>query len=105
MFGGHIEPGEQPQQTLIRELQEELGITPTHWLDLDVLTDVSADRDEEVLCYVYLVAAWNGTPTNLQPSEHTAIAWFALDQAVQLELAHPDYPQLFARALASTTAS
>lgn len=29
VFGGHIEPDEERDQTLIRELKEELGITPT----------------------------------------------------------------------------
>lgn len=27
-FGGHIDPGEQPEQALWRELQEEIGYTP-----------------------------------------------------------------------------
>lgn len=29
LFGGAIEPGESPEQALVRELEEELGITPT----------------------------------------------------------------------------
>src|ERR671922_1793664 len=32
--GGHCEPGETPEQTLVRELQEELGVTPTAWRPL-----------------------------------------------------------------------
>ncbi len=38
MFGGHVEPGERHEQTLVRELQEELGITPTQWTFLETLT-------------------------------------------------------------------
>jgi hypothetical protein len=57
--------------------------------------------DEEVQYHVYLVLAWSGIPVNQQPDEHTTIAWFSLDRAVQLELAHPTYPQLFARVLGS----
>jgi 8-oxo-dGTP diphosphatase len=101
MFGGHIEPGERLEQTLIRELQEELGITPTQWIHLKTLAEALPERDEEILCYVYLVLEWEGTPTNQQPEEHAMIAWFGLGQAAQLELAHPAYPQLFAQALAS----
>lgn len=103
MFGGHIEPGEHPEQTLIRELQEELGIVPTQWVEFETLTDAIPERDEAVVCHVYLVLAWKGTPANQQPDEHTSIAWFTLDQAAQLDLAYPAYPQLFARALASAT--
>jgi 8-oxo-dGTP diphosphatase len=101
IFGGHIEPGEQPEQTLIRELQEELGIAPTQWMHLETLVECFPERDEEIQYYMYLVLAWRGTPVNRQPDEHTTIQWFSLDQAVQLALAHPAYPQLFARALAS----
>jgi 8-oxo-dGTP diphosphatase len=101
IFGGHIEPGEQPEQTLIRELQEELGITPTQWTYVDTFVESVPERDEEIYCHVYLVLAWRGMPVNQQLDEHTTIAWFSLDQALQLELAHPAYPQLFSRVLAS----
>ena len=36
--GGKIEPGETPDNALIREFQEELGVTPTefeYWRDLE----------------------------------------------------------------------
>ncbi len=101
IFGGHIEPGEQPEQTLIRELREELGIVPTQWRHVETLVESVPEHDEEVQYYVYLVLAWSGTLLNQQPEEHTTIEWFSLDRAVQLELAHPDYPHLFARVLAS----
>ena len=32
--GGHCEPGEPPEQALVRELREELGVTPTAWRPL-----------------------------------------------------------------------
>jgi 8-oxo-dGTP diphosphatase len=31
LFGGHLEAGETPQQALVREVREELGITLTRW--------------------------------------------------------------------------
>jgi mutator protein MutT len=30
-FGGHVEAGESPEQALVREVGEELGIVLTHW--------------------------------------------------------------------------
>ena len=59
------------------------------------------ERDEQIHYHVYLVLAWSGTPVNQQPDEHTMIEWFTLAQAVELKLAHPAYPQLFARVLSS----
>jgi mutator protein MutT len=98
MFGGHIEPGEDQHRALVRELQEELGITPSEWTYEE--TFVISLPDGEGIFHLYRITSWSGNPANLQPEEHDAIQWFSLDQAVQLNLAHPNYPQLFARYLA-----
>jgi 8-oxo-dGTP diphosphatase len=98
VFGGHVEPGEQHHETLIRELQEELGITPTLWKYLEKIS-FPKDASDQVTMYLYLVTAWTGTPTNRQLEEHSTIDWFSLEQAVQLRLAHPDYPVIFAKYL------
>ena len=105
VFGGHIEPGEQPEQTLIRELQEELDITPTQWLELETIHDSIPARDamppHDLVVYFYCVTKWKGEPVNRQPEEHTVIQWFSYDEAVQLELAHHSYPRLFMQCLKS----
>jgi 8-oxo-dGTP diphosphatase len=105
VFGGHIEPGEQQQQTLVRELQEELGITPTQWKYLETIAvPPSAFREEQtdpLILHLYLVMSWEGRPVNLQLDEHSAIGWFSLAEAVQIPLADPRYPELFARYLTS----
>jgi len=105
VFGGHVEPDEQQHQTLVRELQEELGITPTQWSYLETSTlslPASLDEPADTLTvHLYLVTAWEGTPLNRQSDEHSEIGWFSLEQAIQLELADPAYPTLFERFLAS----
>lgn len=98
VFGGHVEPGEEQQQTLVRELQEELGITPTLWKYLEKIS-FPRDASDQVTMFLYLVTDWTGTPVNCQLEEHSTIDWFSLEQAVQLPLAHPDYPMIFARYL------
>ena len=95
IFGGHMEPGEGEQDTLIRELQEELGITPTQWRDLETIIQPS----DELTLHLYLVTDWTGTPTNRQAEEHSEIGWFALEEAVALPLAHADHPVFFRRYL------
>lgn len=97
-FGGHVEPGEHHEQTLVRELQEELGMTPTQWSYLEEIS-LPGDPADPVTLYLYLVTDWEGTPTNRQLEEHSTIDWFSLEQALQLPLAHPDYPAIFAKYL------
>ena len=101
MFGGHVEPGEAHEATLARELQEELGITPTEWRFLETLTVPIPETSEEMIVHLFLVTAWNGTPFNRQPEEHSIIHWFNLEEVSQLKLADPIYPALFARYLES----
>jgi len=107
VFGGHIEPGEHQHQTLVRELQEELGITPTKWTFVETLVVSIPERrgvpPYQLDLHLYLVTAWSGTPVNRQLHEHTSIQWFSLAQAVQLDLAHPTYPHLFAKYLTPAT--
>jgi mutator protein MutT len=95
VFGGHMEPGEEQAETLVRELQEELGITPTQWTFVETIKH-PANR---LTVHLYLVTAWTGTPVNRQPDEHSAIGWFSLTQATELSLADPSYPTLFERYL------
>jgi 8-oxo-dGTP diphosphatase len=107
VFGGHVEPGEQQPQTLVRELQEELGITPTQWTYLETIT-VSApttlnEPADQLILHLYLVTDWTGTPTNRQLHEHSAIGWFSLGETTKLSLADPSYATLFARHLSFET--
>jgi 8-oxo-dGTP diphosphatase len=103
LFGGHIEPGEQPEQTLVRELQEELGITPTQWMALETLRESVLEHDQisshDLIVHLYCVTAWSGTPVNRQPDEHSTIQWFSYAEAIQLDLADPVYLRLFAQCL------
>jgi 8-oxo-dGTP diphosphatase len=109
VFGGHIEPREQPNQTLVRELQEELGITPTQWMGLEtIMENVPAQNDnppDVLIAHFYCVTAWLGIAFNRQPHEHSTIQWFSYAEAVQLDLADPVYPRLFAQCLPSNTGS
>jgi 8-oxo-dGTP diphosphatase len=103
VFGGHIEPDERPERTLIRELQEELNITPTQWIALEIIRESIPERDDmpsyDLIAHFYHVTAWVGTPVNRQPEEHSVVQWFSYAEAAELDLAHPSYPRLFAQCL------
>lgn len=70
--GGKIEPGERPEETLIRELGEELGIV-TQEACLAPLTFAShAYSDFHLLMPLYICRRWEGLA---QAREHQALKW------------------------------
>ena len=95
LIGGHCETGESPVQTLVRELEEELGIIPTTFQEVDILAEPDTETHGDYRYHVYLVTAWNGVPHNRQPQEHSELQWFSLEDALGLDVAHPHYPELF----------
>lgn len=70
--GGKVEPGERPEETLIRELNEELGIV-VRPACLAPLTFAShAYPDFHLLMPLYVCRRWDGIPS---PREAQRLAW------------------------------
>jgi 8-oxo-dGTP diphosphatase len=70
--GGKVEAGERPEQSLIRELHEELGISVKEAC-LAPLTFASFPyEDFHLLMPLYVCRRWDGL---VQATEHKALKW------------------------------
>lgn len=87
--GGKIEPGEKPEQALVRELREELSIN----VEVHELITAIVDEYEDVILHIdtYRCTLISGTPTL---SEHIAMAWSNKEELDNLEFSPADKPTL-----------
>jgi 8-oxo-dGTP diphosphatase len=70
--GGKVEPGERPEQTLIRELDEELGITVLEACVSPLTFASHAYPDFHLLMPLYVCRKWEGSVT---AREGQKVAW------------------------------
>ncbi|MBL7771320.1 MAG: NUDIX domain-containing protein [Chitinophagaceae bacterium] len=89
-FGGRCEGNETYYETLVRELQEELGIEVLQASSLHFF-----DQSPAILFEVFAVTQWQGEPMNKATEEHEVIQWFLLEEAKQLPVAAATYEIIF----------
>lgn len=94
IIGGHRLPGEEFEHTLVREFQEEIAVTPTVFSKLAVLYEPQPHIYGEREYHVYVITAWIGPGPTALGEEHSEVRWFPIDEALQLDLAHPKYADL-----------
>jgi 8-oxo-dGTP diphosphatase len=70
--GGKVEPGERPEETLIRELKEELGIDVQEACLAPLTFASHAYPDFHLLMPLFVCRRWSGTVTAMEGQE---LAW------------------------------
>lgn len=70
--GGKLEPGERPEEALIRELREELDITVKEPCLAPLTFASHRYEDFHLLMPLFICRRWEGTPRAI---EHQAIRW------------------------------
>lgn len=94
--GGHVEGHEQPEQALVRELREELGVEVT----LPTVEPFAHVQGSDFRMNVWVIDDWAGQPGNRDLSEHDALAWVDVQRAQKLRLADPRLLRLIEAVLA-----
>ncbi len=87
--GGKIESGERPEQTLIRELKEELGIVVREDCLAPLTFASHAYPDFHLLMPLYVCRRWEGTVT---AREGQQLAWVKPNRLRDYEMPPADVP-------------
>jgi 8-oxo-dGTP diphosphatase len=87
--GGKVEAGETPEACVIRELNEELGITVTHACLAPFAFASHAYDDFHLLMPLFLCRRWEGM---VSAHEHAALAWVRPDEMAAYPMPPADLP-------------
>lgn len=92
-IGGKLEPGETPQECMLREFAEETGLTLTRWAYRGVVTFISEDWMEEM--HLFSATAAEGT---LCACDEGELEWVETDALTRLPIWEGD--RVFLRLMA-----
>lgn len=81
--GGKVEPHEIPVQSLVRELQEELGVgvVAEHCQPAGFAEGSVSQDGKQIVILLYTVGRWDGEPCALEGGE---VGWFASAEVLAL---------------------
>jgi 8-oxo-dGTP diphosphatase len=87
--GGKVEQGERPEQTLIRELKEELGIMVSEDCLAPLTFASHVYPDFHLLMPLYVCRRWQGT---VAAAEGQTLAWVKPNRLREYEMPPADVP-------------
>ena len=87
--GGKVEPGERPEQALIRELKEELDIDVQEACLAPFVFTSHAYEKFHLLMPLYLCRRWSGVVT---AREHSGLAWVKPNRLADYDMPPADEP-------------
>jgi len=87
--GGKVEAGERPEETLIRELHEELGITVQEPCLAPFTFASHTYPDFQLLMPLYVCRRWEGT---VVAKEHSGLKWAKPRELSQYPMPPADLP-------------
>lgn len=87
--GGKVEEGERPEQTLIRELNEELGITVSEDCLAPLAFASHTYPDFHLLMPLYVCRRWDG---KVRATEGQQLAWVRPNKLREYEMPPADVP-------------
>ena len=87
--GGKIELGERPEDAVIREMQEELGVTIKEACLAPFTFASHSYPDSHLLMPLYVCRRWEGMPT---AREHPEIKWVAPKDLTKYVMPPADAP-------------
>jgi len=90
LVGGHVENGEGLDEALVRECEEEVGLTPLAFNKVATLYE-SRDEKQKSPFHTYAVPLWKGGQASLLGTEHSELGWFGREDLEAMELAMPEY--------------
>ncbi len=87
--GGKVEAGERPEQTLIRELKEELGILVNEACLAPLTFASHSYPDFHLLMPLFVCRRWEGTPMALEGQQ---LAWVRVNRLRDYPMPPADEP-------------